>query len=469
MEAKLCHSADAKACYRQAINMRPEYFAAYNNLGILLKDEKQFDEAETWFRQAIRINREYAEAYSNLGTVLQEKGQFDEAEACFRQAIALSGKNPTTYNNLGAVLRKKKQFDEAEAYFRQAIALQPDFPEAYVNLGIVLTETSRFREAEHYLQRAAAWRPDFSNAAYALATLYLLNGNFDKGWKKYESRFAVFKNYEPAIRRWRGEDLKGRTILLFYEQGLGDTLQFMRYVPQVAQLAKKTVVWVQKPLLRLIAGGEHHYTVYAGDRIEPQAYDFACPLLSLPLVFGTTEKNIPPVGRYIYLNRDISRKWHKILTQFGGGKIFRVGVVWAGNPGNQNDGNRSVPFSVFAELFAGLHVSWISLQVGERAQDLKGTSYKIADFSPELTDFAETAGMIENLDLVITADTAVAHLSATMGKKTWLLLSYIHDWRWQMQRTDSPWYPAIKIFCQQRIDDWHEVIKRVKKALAAVT
>lgn len=464
-QAKSGRIAAAEQSYGRAIALRPRYSEAYNNLGVLFRITGRAEKAEECFRKTIQINPDIAEGYNNLGAALKDQNRLTEAELQLRRAIELCPCYPEAYNNLGNVLKKKNDYAEAEDCFRQAIQFKADFPEAYNNLGMILTDEGQFDEAEECLSRAVELRPDFPEAEYAFSTLYLLQGRFDKGWGKYESRFAVFDNYQPAIRRWRGEDLTDRKILLFCEQGLGDTIQFIRYAPQVAAMAGETNVLVQKSLVRLLADQNQAFTVLDRDRLEPEEYDFACPLLSLPLVFGTTGETISGETPYIKPAGEISRKWRDMLQQKDGGEKFRVGVVWAGNPEHQNDGNRSIPFDSFAGLFDNRSVSWYSLQAGEKAADLAGASCQAVDLSPELTDFAETAGVIENLDLVVTVDTAAAHLAGAMGKETWLLLPFAPEWRWQLDREDSPWYPAMRLFRQQTRGDWQQVIGRVKEAL----
>jgi hypothetical protein len=233
----------------------------------------------------------------------------------------------------------------------------------------------------------------------------------------------------------------------------------------VEKLASRTSLWVQKPLERLLSAAYPDLTVYTGECLPPAHYDYVCSLLSLPVIFNTCTETIPPAVPYGTVKSTTARTWNETLSKVDNDKMYRVGVVWAGHPKHLNDAKRSIPFAVFHNLFDISRVSWISLQVGSRAEDLLGPAYKVSDFSSELVDFMDTAELIETLDLVITVDTAVAHLAGTMGKKTWVLLPFDPDWRWQLEREDSPWYPAIKLFRQRKLGDWQEVVDRVKNAL----
>jgi hypothetical protein len=372
------------------------------------------------------------------------------------------------YKNLGLLLNATYRQDEAEDCFHRAIKLSPDFADTHYYLGTVLIGANRLEEAEKCLKQAITLRPDYAEADFALGMLYLLLGQYDKGWKGYEERCRLPGYPQMKIPRWQGEDLTGRKILLYQEQGFGDTIQFIRYARQVAELAEETIVWVQKPLEKLLNDGKGGFLVYTGDGTPLNKYnfDFACPLLSLPRLFNTSIETIPQKTPYLLANSDISAKWREALAKMDGGSVFRIGVVWTGGPKQPINKYRSIPLDLLAELFAAYEVSWVSLQVGSQTDELAGMPYKLADLSKELTDFAETAGVIDNLDLVITVDTAVAHLAGSMGKKTWLVLPFASDWRWLLEREDSPWYPTMRLFRQSHAGAWQEVLTQVKAALA---
>lgn len=457
----------AAEAFIQAIQLDPNYPEAYNNLGVVFKATNRLDAAETCFRRAIALIPNYLEAYNNLGMVLMAFNRLDEAESCFRSAIKLNPNYLEAYSNLSIVLKELNRLEEAENCFRRIIKLKPDYPNAYKSLGAILLYMNRLEEAESYFHRAIKLNPDCPDTQFSLGVVYLLQGRYDKGWEKYEFRCKLPGNSQPEIRRWHGEDLTGCKILLFHEQGLGDTMQFVRYAQMVAELGAETIVWVQKPLERLLSAPKSTFIIRTGDSIPLEQYnfDFACPLMSLPCVFHTLVETIPQSIPYIQPPSATSLKWREALDEIDGGKTYRVGVAWAGNLNNVEGRKRSIPIELFSKLFDCNEVSWVSLQVGSAIDAFVDVPYKLIDFSQEFVDFSETAGVIENLDLVITVDSAVAHLAGAMGKKVWVLLPFAPDFRWLLEREDSLWYPTMRLFRQQKIGDWQEVIERVQSAL----
>lgn len=460
--------SEAKDCFLRAVQARPDYAAAYNNLGLVLVKEQRWSEAEASFRRAAAINPCFAELFNNLGLLFKDTNRSKEATNCLFRAVKLNPGFAEAHNNLGTVLTDLARFDLAQLCFEQAARLKPVYPDPHHNLGIVFVATQRLEQAEACFSRALELRPDYSEAQFALASLHLLQGRYENGWEKYDKwRIKKYGPNQPNLRRWQGEYLAGNSILLYYEQGFGDTLHFVRYAPLVAKLTDKTGLWVQKPLQRLMASSFPFLDVHCSEEMPVRHFTFGCPLPSLPKVFQTTEDDIPRTSPYIKPAAAVSRKWAEVLARADGGTAYRIGAVWAGNPDHHNDRNRSIPMAIFKALFAitGM-VSWVSLQTGDRSSDLKTGSAQVFDWSGQLDDFAETAGLMENLDLVITVDSAVAHLAGAMGKKTWLLLPYAPDWRWQLNREDTPWYPTMRLFRQNQPGDWPEVLQRVKQALA---
>lgn len=433
--------------------------------GLELAAMHEWQPAALAFCQAIKLDPNLPEAYQLLGEVLIPLEEWDQAQACFCKVIELDPESAEAYNYLGVVLKKKNFLIEAEACYRQAIAKNPAYAEAFHNLGNCFKQTQRFDEAEAAYLRALELQPALEESRFSLSTLYLSRRQYDKGWKLYDSRFAWKEKFRLDIPIWQGEDLTGRNVLLFYEQGLGDMIQFLRYAYQVAPLAAKTTVWIQKPLARLLSSTQNIFSVCVRRRnIDPSRFDFACSLFSLPAKFDLGPDLLVRYIPYLHAAHDILAKWRKIIRDRAGGK-YKIGVVWAGNPEHSDDHNRSVAFKLFSQLFAYDTVCWVSLQVGDRARDLTQTAQNVLDCSRELVDFAETAGVIENLDMVIAVDTAVAHLAGAMGKKTWLLLSFRSDWRWGLTGESSYWYPTMRLFRQQQAGDWQGVLERVKAAL----
>ncbi|GMB01217.1 tetratricopeptide repeat protein [Pelosinus sp. IPA-1] len=433
--------------------------------GLTLIANHEWRQAALFFCQAIKLDPSLPEAYQRLGEVLILIGDWDNAQACFGKVIELDPEIPEAYNHLGVVLKHKNFLDEAEECYRQAIEKEPDYFDAFHNLGNCLKWTNRFDEAEVSYLRALALRPDSEKTRFSLATLYLLRGQYNKGWKLYDSRFNWQEKFCMDIPIWQGEALAGRKVLLFYEQGLGDMIQFIRYAKQVAQAATKTTIWIQKPLERLLINMQNDLSVCSSGRnIDPEQFDFACSLFSLPAKFNSEQETFASCIPYIHGDQDVSAKWRKIIDELAGGRC-KVGIVWAGNPEHADDQNRSIPFELVSKLFDNSTVFWVSLQVGKEVQDLTPRSQCLFDCSGELVDFAETAGVIDNLDLVISVDTAVAHLAGAMGKKIWLLLPYRSDWRWGLHGEDSPWYPTMQLFRQHKLGDWQGVLERVKNLL----
>ena len=491
----------AQACLYRAIKLSPDYSEAYNNLGVVQTRRKLTNKAANSFRHAAQLDKDNPYIFNNLGVALYDLNRQDEAQTCFYQAIELKPDYSEAYYNLGRVLNKMDDLEGAVKYFLRAIVLKPDYLLPYNSLAVVLIITNRLEEAEKCLRQAIKLKPDYADThrklgralkmmhrvdeaevaylraievstpeqvedcQFGLGILYLLRGQYIKGWEKYDLRRKLYKYLEPDICYWQGENLTGRKILLFNEQGLGDTIQFARYAQQVAALASETVVRVQEPLKKLLTDSLHFCKIYSGANLPSEHYDFACSLHSLPFVFQTSEETIPKEIPYLRANPKVVKKWCSVLNQVDGGQLYRVGIVWAGNPKHHNDHNRSIPFELFRELLVTDQVSWVSLQVGDRAKDLLKTDYKVIEFSQQLTDFYETAGVVQNLDLVITVDSAVAHLAGAMGKKTWILLPFAPDWRWQLDREDTSWYETACLFRQTRVGDWQEVLLRVKAAL----
>jgi len=459
--------AEAEHSFRRAIRLDPANPCTHNNLGMVLQDFALYDEAQTCFRRAIELAPSFAEAYYNLGRTFEETASTTEAANCFRQAIDLKPDYLAAHFSLSTLLIITNKIAAAETLLRRIIELSPDSPDAYRRLGRVLKMMHRLDEAETAYLHAIELSPpaDSDDPNFGLGILYLLQGQYTKGWGKYDLRRKLYSYADPGIKYWRGEELSGKRILLFCEQGLGDTLQFVRYARKITQLAAETTVWVQPPLERLLVNSLPRCKIYAGPATPPEQYDFACSLHSLPLAFNTSEETIPRDFPYVLPRPDAIAKWCAALDKADGGHQYRVGVIWAGNPLHHNDHNRSITFNLFSQLFDIKQISWVNLQVGNRTDDLSQTDNKIIDFSDNFSDFFETAAVIQNLDLVITVDSAVAHLAAAMGKKTWILLPYAPDWRWQLDREDSPWYPTVRLFRQQEIGDWQPVLSTVKSSL----
>lgn len=450
--------------FRKAIELQPDYAQACNNLGLALKDSLQLEEACRWFRRALELRPNYGEVHNNLGLVLKDLQQMEDAELHFRKAIGLRREHEGAYNNLFLLLKDAGRTEEAEACLRRGIEVRPDHALFYYHLGNFMQDLGRLEEAIQAHKQALSLQPDYQEAAYSLGLIYFSQGQYEKAWEKYELRWPLFDNFRPPVPLWQGEDLTGKKILLFREQGYGDIIQFSRYAPLVAAVAKETTLWVDTPLERLMENS-FSMRVEGGNRVPEGNYDVACALMSLPYWLHTTEETIPAQTPYLFAPQELVVIWGGKVAQKAAGKKLRVGVVWAGNPKHKNDANRSLAVENFQKLFELQDIAWVSLQEGARAKELQKAAYSVWDVSAELIDFAETAAVIANLDLVIAADTAVAHLAGAMGKETWVLIPYIAEWRWQLKREDTPWYPTMRLFRQQKPGDWSEVLGRVKEEL----
>ena len=462
---------EAIASFDNAIRLKPDLAEAYSNRSNALQELQRFNEALVSCDQAIRLKPDYAEAHSNRGNALQALQRVEEAITSFDSAIRFKTDYADAYFNRGNALQALQRFEEAITSFDGAICLKPDYAEAYSNRGNALQALQRFEEAIASYHHAIAINPDCADAHWNLSLCYLLGGNFRDGWQEYEWRWKSEESSKTAGVRsfseplWLGvETLKEKTILLYAEQGLGDTIQFSRYVPLVAQLGAKVILEVQRPLVNLLKNVEGLSQILAkGDTLP--AIDYQCPLLSLPLAFKTELDSIPPLSQKITGDCAKIIKWQ---TNLGVKTKPRVGLVWSGSVTHKNDHHRSITLSKVLPHLPS-HVEYVCLQAELRDVDIEliAQQTEIKYFGDALEDFTDTAALCELMDLVISVDTSVAHLSAALGKKTWVLLPYTPDWRWQLERSDSPWYPSIQLYRQPSIGDWTSVLEKVKLDLIA--
>lgn len=423
----------------------------------------EFEKAAVAYCHAIQLNSNHGEAYQYLGEVLLPLDQLDDAEACFYKAIELNPQSVEAFNHLGVIYKKKNRLSEAEICYLQAIKLEPGKPELLYNLGNCYRADNRIEEAQNKYQLALKVNPAFVEARVALAMTYLLQENDTVGWEMYEARLELMGKLRFSIPMWQGENLSSCHILLFYEQGIGDTIQFLRYAYSVALLAAKTTVWVPMSLEQLVKESEPPFKTCTAKEVSSLGADFACSLMSLPYLLEIPREHYVNFNPYLRPSPQIAIKWKKFLGNAVYANKLTVGVVWAGNCNHLDDCNKSVPFQLFSQLFEITTINWVSLQVGRT--ELQDSNEVVFDCSKELTDFSETAGLIEHLDLVISVDTAVTHLAGAMGKETWLLLPFAPDWRWGLKREDTVWYPGVRLFRQKNRGDWQAVLDRIKQAL----
>jgi tetratricopeptide (TPR) repeat protein len=465
---------EALASSERALKLRPNFAEAHCNRANALRKLKRLDEALAGYDRALSLKADYAEAHSNRGAALHDLYRFEEALASYDTALAQRPDFAEALSNRGNALQELKRFEEAVEDYERANLLQ-NIAEVHSNCGNALTELRRFGEALVSFDRAIAGRPVLAEAHFNAALCLLLTGELRRGWQKYEWRWQTEQlrgtDRQFDQPQWTGlEDIAGRTVLLHAEQGFGDTLQFCRYAPRVAARGARVILEVQKPLVALMRTLAGDIDIIAkGDPLP--TFDLHCPLLSLPLAFNTELDTIPGETPYLSAVPAKSGAWR---ARLGPRKRPRIGLVWAGDPRKQLpnahliDRQRSVAFDMLVPLFDLADCEFVSLQKGEQAvEQLRASVFRhhVIDWSDNFHDFSDTAALIDNLDLVIAVDTAVAHLAGALGKPLWLLNRYNTCWRWLLDRDDSPWYPAARLFRQDETRDWDPVIGRVAAAL----
>jgi tetratricopeptide (TPR) repeat protein len=471
-------AADAVHTLTQATAIRPDLPEIHYNLGLALQGQRKLADAEASYRRAVALRPDYAAALNNLGNVLEETSRFPEAITLYRRALELRPDLAESHNNMATALRQTGALDQAIAEFRDAIALKPGFVEAHSNLGNALAEAGLLDEAEAEFHSALAIDPAYAEASWNLGLLRLLRGDFDCGLEAYEFRNRVKASrggsdvdglgVDPEFIRsfWDGSDLHGKRILLLGEQGLGDTIQFVRFVPMVRSRNGRMTLLCQPALMNLMRGQLGIEQIAAIGQTPPE-FDVCCPLMSLPHVFGTRIETIPSKTPYLNVDPVQSCQWRERLAALS--MKLNVGLVWAGNPTYRNDRNRSIPLAALAPLARVPGIRFISLQKGEAARQAEHppAGMEIVDWTAELVDFTDTAALIENLDLVISVDTAVAHLAGALARPVWVLLPLTPDWRWMLDRADSPWYPTMRLFRQPMRGDWATPITKIAEELRA--
>ncbi|MCA7934106.1 tetratricopeptide repeat-containing glycosyltransferase family protein [Burkholderia cepacia] len=470
--------AEAELAYRLAITVRTDSVLAHANLGAILVDMQRLPEAEAASRQALALCPDHPEAHYNLGVALQNLDRLPEAEAAYRDAIRCRPDLPQPHNNLGCVLRAQGRHDEAMAVFAEALSLAPDMAEVHYNLGTTLAHAGRHDDAERAYRRALELRADYGDARFGLATLLLGLGRFEEGWRRYESRYEhaafVHRRTREVLRcaQWQGEPLAGKTLLVWQEDGLGDMLQFSRYFAEFrARHAARVVFACQPALHRLMATVDGVDAVLDHETATAQAaqFDYWTSLLSAPMHMGTTLDTIPPPVR---LASDPARvaRWRASLDVLPAGP--RVGLVWKGNPKHHNDAHRSLPsLALLTPLWSVPGVNFVSLQKGQGEDEARQPpgGLPLLHLGSEIDDFADTAAIVAQLDLVVCVDTSTAHLAASLGKPCWVLLpNQDVDWRWMHGRDDSPWYPGtVRLFRRGRDESWIRLAERLRAAFAA--
>ncbi len=467
----VAHSAgrpvQARRLYEQVLAREPENCRALFLLGFLNAEAKESGRAIELFERCVRLQPALSIAHNALGNAWMAVGDVGAAAAAYRGAIDCPEPCVEAFCNLGSILRKQGLVDEAISLYRRALALKPGFAEAWCNLGVALKELNRLDEAADAYRQALRIKPDMADAHFNEGLLLLLRGDLRAGWQKHEYRWD---SEQRASRRqfaqplWLGaSSLAGKTILIHAEQGLGDTLQFVRYLSLVEERGARIILEVQPALKTLVAQRSRAREVFARGEALPR-FDVHCPLLSLPLAFGTELQSIPNRGPYLFSPEPQRSTWRELL---GASPGPRIGFVWFGNRHHKNDGNRSIPAAAAERFLSDSPVALHCLQVGISAPEdaAVAASPNMVRLTERIADFSDTAALVEQLDLVIAVDTSVAHLAGGMGKPLWVLLPFAPDWRWLLGRGDSPWYPSARLFRQPAPRDWDSVLLSVRGAL----
>jgi Flp pilus assembly protein TadD len=425
--------------------------------------------AEECFRETLRVVPDCAEAHANLGLVLANGGTGEEPEICYRRSIALNWRHAETHLNLGALLARRKRFGEAEGAYLRATLLEPRSPVAWSNLGVLYACMKRETDAEHCYRTALKLDPMYDTARFNLSYVQLRQGRFAEGWRSLEARnWYVALGARIACPRWRGEHLAGKSILIGFEAGHGDMIQFSRYASVLKAQEPSRIAMICHPALKtLFASLDAVDTVTAFDEpLADSGWDFWTPPLSIPGYCGTRIDSIPAAIPYLHANPERAEKWRASLPQ---GDVL-VGLVWKGSPQFENDAERSIAsLDMLAPLGAVGGVHFVSLQKGAGEDEAANppAGLRFTHLGSKIADFGDSAAIVANLDLVISVDTAIAHLAGAMGKPCWVMLpDYMTDWRWLKERIDTPWYPVnMRLFRQAETGQWPAVIDTVRQAL----
>jgi tetratricopeptide (TPR) repeat protein len=452
---------------KQALHFKPDYAEAHHNLGVTLAREKRLDEAIAALRQALRFKPDYADACLNLARALEEQGKMDEAIAAYQKALPLRPQDAATHNALGLLLAKRGDTDEAAPAFQQAIKLDPNHAGYRNNLGVALSELGRPGESLEHFEAAVRLNPDHAEAHKSRALTWLHLGDYERGWGEYEWRLKCNDSKPRSFRQpvWGGASLEGKRILLYTEQGIGDTFQFIRYAPLLADRGALVAVECAASLVAILRTCPKiaHVVAHGGPLPE---FECQAPLMSLPRLFETTLANVPANIPYLSAEPLLVERWRREL---GTVKTFKVGIVWQGNPGNGSDWRRSIPLTSVAPLARIPGVQLYSLQKGKGTEQLADVigEMPIIDLGGRLDfgSFMVTAAAMCNLDLIVSCDTSCVHLAGALGRPVWAALSYASEWRWLQTREDSPWYPTMRIFRQAKLGDWDGLFERMAEAL----
>jgi tetratricopeptide (TPR) repeat protein len=465
--ANLQRPADAVTSYQRVLKLNPHHMDAAFRCGLLLRDLKRFEEALSHLDLCDRLLPNNGEVLEQRGLALHDLKMFEGALDANLRAYPHKPSSPMICNNIGAALLKLRRYEEALPWFDRALALLPGSITVMISKAATLAKLLRLDEAFAVYTQAKAIDPGNADVTFLTSELQLLTGDFEAGWVGREARWKtrMTKGYPDLPQPiWLGDGpVEGKTILVFADEGLGDTIQFARYIPMLAARGARVILWVDDPLLSLLSGlSGVSWLIGKSDPLP--AFDLHCPICSLPLAFRTRLESIPPD---IYLPRPAQVRVQAWERRLGSHDKLRVGLAWSGNPNHWNDHNRSLQLRKLAPLL-DLDAAFVSLQKEPRSDErAQFEQMGIVDLTAHLTDFVETAALTSCLDLVITVDTSIAHLAGALGRPTWVLLPTTPDWRWLLGRDDSPWYASVRLFRQDERRDYAPVIECVREALRA--
>ena len=462
------NSPAAVDLFEQALKINPDHAGTLNNRGNALVDLKRYKEALESYDRALRIEPDYAEALYNRGTALVDLKHYEDALESYERALKIKPDYAEALYNRGNAFSELSRPQEALESYDRALRVEPDYAEAHLNRGNALLDLQRHEEALESYDRALKIKPDYAEAHLSRALVWLLLGDFQRGWPENECRWKRVGKSLPRISkpRWSGEPLKGRTIMLRWEEGFGDTLQFVRYARLFQRQGARVIVSCQEPLVRLLQRCEGIDELVAPGEPLPD-FDFWKPLMSIPGVLRTDQESIPGECGYLSADPALVARWKTRLEDFPG---FRVAIAWQGNPAHQADRQRSTPLKFFARLAQVPGVRLINLQKGPGSGQLAeiAGSFEIIQFEDIDTTsgpFMDTAAIMCNVDLTVSCDTSAVHLAGALGVPVWLALAFSPDWRWLLDRDDSPWYPSLRLFRQRSLGDWEGVFQRMARTL----
>ena len=462
---------EALECLDHVIHLKPDSFIAYQNRGVVLRDMKCLEEALMSHERALEIKPDYVQAWKNKGIVLSDLGRFQEALRCYKQVLELLPHDAQAYSLCGHVFHRLGRFEEAIESYNCALHIRPNYAEVLYDRSLSLRELLRLEEAIESCEQAVRIRPHFAEAWWNQAEMLILLGDYERGWPMFHWRWRsgeygkVMRHLEPPL--WLGEDdLVGKSILIHRDGGFGDTLNFCRYTSMLLARGAEVILEVQKGLVDLLETSFPEVQVIGNGEALP-AFDWHCPLMNLPGALGLSLRQVPETGPYLHVPEAHLHRWK---SRLGSSSKPRIGLVWSGSSDHSNDRQRSMPLSHLTPLFAyseTLEFHCLQKLIRDRDRDL-AEELSLRLWEEELSDFAETAALVMEMDLVITVDTSMAHLAGALGKSVWVMLPHVPDMRWLLHREDSPWYPEVmRLFRQPERGDWLSVIKRISEELNA--